>query len=145
MVYVDPTDFTQTRADQLAIWTELGSGQAGLDAFEKMQEQQSAEAPPAVRAEAEVAFALPKTGWEDFRSLPPLPDVPVVILMATKIDLPPDIKTVIGKQRLLHLTKWAVEVSDGTLLVTTRSGHYIQNSEPELVTWAIQRALHAFH
>jgi len=25
--------------------------------------------------------------------------------------------------------------------MTTRSGHYIHSSEPELVTWAIRRAL----
>lgn len=146
LVYVDPTDFTQTRADQLAIWTELGAGEAGMNAFEKAQTEQFAQqyagASPGVRAEAEVAILqLPRTGWEDFRSLPPLPDIPVVILMATKIDLPPDVKRVMGSQRLLHLTKWVTGVSDGALVVTTRSDHYIHSSEPELVTWAIRRTL----
>lgn len=146
LVFVDPTDFTQTRADQLAIWTELGPGEAGLNAFEKAQAEQFAQqyagASPGLRAEAEVAILqLPKSGWENFRSLPPLPDIPVVILMATKVDLPPDVKMAIGRQRLLHFTKWATDVPDGALVVTTRSGHYIHSSEPELVTWAIRRAL----
>jgi pimeloyl-ACP methyl ester carboxylesterase len=141
LVYVDPSDFTQTRADQLAIWTELGAGEAGMIATEKAQWQQFAEAPPAVRAEAQVAEQLYKNGWADFISLPPVPDVPVVILMATKVDMPPEVKAVFGKQRIMHFAKWAVDVSDGMLVMTGRSGHYIQQSEPELVTWAIRRAL----
>jgi hypothetical protein len=56
---------------------------------------------PAVGAEAEVAILqLPKTGFEDFRSLPPIPEVPVAILMATQSDMPPPVKLVYGKQRL---------------------------------------------
>lgn len=141
LVFVDPKDFTPTRAEQLAVWTELGAGEAGMNAMEKQMEQQFAESPPAIRAEAEVALQLERSGWEDFRALPPLPDVPVVILMATKIDLPPVVKLVVGKHRLFSLTRWAAEVADGTLVVTTRSGHYIHSSEPELVTWAIRRAL----
>jgi hypothetical protein len=84
---------------------------------------------------------LYKSGWADFSALPPVPDVPIVILMATKVDMPPEMKAAFGKQRLLHLAKWAADVSDGMLVVTSRSGHYIQQSEPELVTWAVRRAL----
>jgi pimeloyl-ACP methyl ester carboxylesterase len=146
LVFVDPTDFTQTRADMVALWTELGPGEAGLNAFEKSQAeqfpQQFAGKSPGLRAEAEVAILqLPKTGFEDFRSLPPLPDVPVVILMATQSDMPAPVKLVYGKQRLLHFAKLAVDVPDGLFVMTTRSGHYIHSSEPELVTWAIRRAL----
>jgi pimeloyl-ACP methyl ester carboxylesterase len=141
IVYVDPTDFTQTRADQVAIWTEIGPGEAGMNAMEQAQAQQIAEKAPAVRAELEVALALPKTGWEEFRSLPPVPDVPLVILMAAKVDMPPPVKMAFGRQRLDHFTKWAMEVTDAALVVTTRSGHYVQQDEPELVTWSIRRAL----
>jgi pimeloyl-ACP methyl ester carboxylesterase len=146
LVFVDPTDFTQTRADLVAIWTELGPGEAGLNAYEKDQAeqfaQQHAKDSPGARAEAEVAILqLPKTGFEDFRSLPPLPDFPVVILMATQSDMPPPVKLVYGKQRLLHFAKLAVDVPDGLFVMTTRSGHYIHSSEPALVTWAIRRVL----
>ena len=141
LVFVDPTDFTQTRADQLAIWTTLGSGEAGLEAFDKTVWGQFAEAHPAVRAEAEVAEQLTKGGWEDYRSLAPLPDIPVVILMGAKYDLPPEMLRVMGKQRMEHLAKLAVEVPNGALVVTNRSGHGIHHSEPELVTWAVKRTL----
>ena len=141
LVYVDPSDFTQTRADQLAIFTELGAGEAGMLAMEKSQEQQFAEAPPAVRGEWEISAQQAKNGWADFFSLPPVPDVPVVILMATKVDIPPALKIAIGKQRILHFAKLAADVSDGLFVVTSRSGHYIQQSEPELIIWAIRRAL----
>jgi len=141
LVYVDPTDFTQSRADQLAIWTELGSGEAGLAAFEKAVWGPLAEAPPAVRAEAEVPEQGTKSGWEEYRSLAPLPNVPVVILMGAKYDLPPEMLRVMGTQRLEHFAKLSVEVPNGALVLTNRSGHGIQHSEPELVTWAIKRAL----
>jgi pimeloyl-ACP methyl ester carboxylesterase len=141
LVFVDPTDFTQTRADQLAIWTALGSGEAGLKAFDESIWGRFAQAHPAVRAEAEVAEQAAKGGWEEFRSLPPLPNVPVVILMAGKSELPAEMKMVMGRQRMEHLMKLGTEVSDGTLVMTARSDHGIQFSEPELVTWAIKRVL----
>lgn len=84
---------------------------------------------------------LNKSGWADFRSLPPVPDVPVVVLMTTRMNLPPGMQEVAGKQRLEHLAGWAAEVSNGMFVLTTRSDHYIQNSEPELVIWAIRGAL----
>jgi pimeloyl-ACP methyl ester carboxylesterase len=143
LVFVDPTDFTQTRADQLAIWTELGSGEAGLNAFEKSIWGPLAQAPPAVRAEAEVAEQMAKSGWEEFRSLPALPNIPMVVLMAAKHDnIPREMKMVIGRQRMEHFMKLGSEVSDGALVITARSDHGIQFSEPELVTWAIKRVLH---
>lgn len=145
LVFVDPKDFTPTRAEQVAVWTELGPGEAGLNAQEKAMEQQFASAAPVVHAEAEVALQLDKSGWEDFRSLPPFPDVPVVILMAGKIDVPPPVKAIMGKHRVLSLLRLAAQVPDGTLVATTRSGHYIHSSEPELVVWAIRRALDSSH
>jgi hypothetical protein len=72
LVFVDSKDFTPTRAEQLAVWTELGPGEAGMNAQEKAMEQQFAGSAPAVRAEAEVALQLDRSGWEDFRSLPSL-------------------------------------------------------------------------
>ncbi len=141
LVFVDPKDFTLTRAEQVAVWTELGAGEAGLNASEQQMEQQFAQSSPAIRAEAQVALQLDRSGSEDFRSLPAFPDVPVVVLMAGKIDVPPAVKAVMGKHRLLSLIKWAAQVQDATLVVTTRSGHYIHSEEPELVTWAIRRTL----
>ena len=141
LVYVDPADFTQTRADQLAIWTEIGPGEAGMLAMEQAQSQQFEAASPAVRAEGQVLGQLMKSGWADFFSLPPVPDVPVVILMAAKVDMPPEMKAAFGKQRILHLAKWSADVSDGTFVMAGRSGHYIQQSEPDLIIWAIRRAL----
>lgn len=141
LVYVDPPDFTQTREDQMAMAKAMGAGEAEVNALFESMRQQFAGAPPAIRAEAEVSVHLNKSGWADFHSLPPVPDVPVVVLMTTRMNLPPEMKEVAGKQRLEHLAGWAGEASNGTFVLTTRSDHYIQNSEPELVIWAIRRAL----
>lgn len=61
--------------------------------------------------------------------------------MGAQYDLPPEMLMVMGKQRMEHLARLAIEVPNGALVITNRSGHGVQLSEPELVTWAIRRVL----
>ena len=45
------------------------------------------------------------------------------------------------EQRLDHFSKLAQRASKGTLVHTSKSGHFLHSTEPELVVWAIQRVL----
>ena len=45
------------------------------------------------------------------------------------------------EQRLDHFSKLAQRASKGTLVHTSKSGHFIHATEPELVVWAIERVL----
>jgi pimeloyl-ACP methyl ester carboxylesterase len=72
-----------------------------------------------------------------FKSLPPLPDVPVVVITSSYTG-----------EGEVTLSQWeelkgyhqnlSDEVSDGTHIIATKSGHYIQMDEPDLVIDAIQ-------
>ena len=47
------------------------------------------------------------------------------------------------EQRLDHFGALVERASNGTLVVTSMSGHFIHASEPELAAWAIRRVLSA--
>jgi hypothetical protein len=46
-------------------------------------------------------------------------------------------------QRVDHFGRLARAAKNATVLLTSKSGHFIQLSEPELVVWGIQRVLAA--
>jgi pimeloyl-ACP methyl ester carboxylesterase len=150
LVYEDPTDFTQTEADIVALWEKVGTqdGRAGL---RKMQEQIMAAAPAGLKAEYRELDRLERGGFAELRAGGDPPDVPVVILVAGKPQpLPPSV-TFPGdyarffqanlEQRLDHFSKLAQRATNGTLVHTSKSGHFLHSTEPELLVWAIQRVL----
>ena len=83
----------------------------------------------------------------------PFPDVPVVVLKATRYEPPPQqaLATFPGdfeawfharvERRSARQLGWVRAVTDGTFVATTRSGHYIQLDQPELVVWAVERVM----
>lgn len=150
LVYIDPTDFTQTEADILALWEKVGAkdGRGGL---RKMQEQIMASAPAGVKAEFRELDRMERGGFAELRAAGEPPDVPVVFLVAGKKQSLPPTVTFPGdydryfqvnlEQRLDHFSTLAQRASKGTLVHTSRSDHFFLTTEPDLVVWAIQRAL----
>lgn len=73
-----------------------------------------------------------------FKSLPSLPDVPVVVITSSFTG-----EGNVNKSQWEELKGYhqnlSEEVSDGTHIIATKSGHYIQMEEPKLVVDAIQR------
>ena len=150
LVYVDPSDFTQTEADILALWEKAGA-KDGREGLRKMQEQIMASAPAGVKAEFRELDRMERGGFVELRAAGDPPDVPVVFLVAGKPQPLPPTATFPGdydryfqanlEQRLDHFSKLAQRASKGTLVHTSKSGHFIHSTEPELVVWAIQRVL----
>ena len=64
LVYVDPTDFTQTDADMTAIWEKLGV-KDGPEALRKSSEQMVAALPTGVRAEQREIDRVMRSGFTD--------------------------------------------------------------------------------
>jgi pimeloyl-ACP methyl ester carboxylesterase len=159
LVFVDPAGFTQSVADQDEIFREIDVPN-GREQFNRsmLAWYRRPEVPEGVRAEAEAFAPLVVAGFPEFRSLPPLPDVPAVMLLAGKYEPPPDGASPVPggpeKDRLFH-TAWVrqrlAQMSAlvaagkpggrGSVVLTSASGHYIQSSEPGLVTWWIRWAL----
>jgi pimeloyl-ACP methyl ester carboxylesterase len=150
MIYVDPTDFTQTEADILALWEKAGA-KDGRDGLRKTQEQMMTSAPAGVKAEFRELDRMERGGFAALRAAGDPPDVPVVFLVAGKPQPLPPAATFPGdydrlflanlEQRLDHFSKLAQRASNGTLVHTSKSGHFMNLTEPDLVVWAIQRVL----
>ena len=153
LVYVDPTDFTQTDADMQAIWEKLGV-KDGREALRTFQAQAVASAPPGVKAEALEVDRMERAGFVDLRAAGDPPDVPTVILLAGKRQtLPPTLAFPGGnydgffqtllEQRRDHFGKLAERATKGTLVETSKSSHFIHLTEPETLVWAVQRVMAA--
>jgi pimeloyl-ACP methyl ester carboxylesterase len=150
LVYVDPTDFTQTEADMLSIWEKTGA-KDGRDGLWKLQEQMTASAPAGVKAEFRELNRMERGGFVELRAAGDAPDVPMVFLVAGKPQPLPPTATFPGdydrfsqaslEQRLDHFSRLAQRASTGTLVHTSRGGHFLHATEPDLVVWAIQRVL----
>jgi len=71
----------------------------------------------------------------------PVPDVPIAVLTSMKVDLSPQSvnQTEAGHEawRAMH-DEWFRQSHNGEHIVTTRSGHHIQDDEPQLVIDAIR-------
>jgi len=117
----------------------------------KMQEQIMAAAPAGVKAEFRELDRLERGGFAELRAAGDPPDVPVVFLVAGKPQPLPPTATFPGdyarfsqanlEQRLDHFSKLSQRASKGTLVHTSKSGHFLHSTEPELLVWAIQRVL----
>jgi pimeloyl-ACP methyl ester carboxylesterase len=150
LVYVDPTDFTQTDADMQAIWEKAGI-KDGRDLLRKTTAQVATALPDGVRAEAREMDRVERGGFAEFRAAGEAPDVPTVILLAGKSQPLPRGAAFPGdydrwfqvslEQRLDHFGRLARRASNGTLVLTSKSSHFIHASEPELLVWGIGRVL----
>jgi len=149
LVLVDPTDFTLTPEREMKeIFGPIGLTPADREAFFTELAARGAGAPKAVQDEIAVAHAATEHGYPDFRDRP-MPDVPVVILIAQRNTagfspehIPFDVQKLWRQNvqaRVASFTAWAATLSEVTVILTPNSAHYIQLSEPDLVRTAIER------
>lgn len=80
-----------------------------------------------------------ETSNAQVRSSAPLPDVPMVVLMAARghwpTDFPIDQAEVVRRELQLDLSR---RVPHGSLIVAEEGGHFIQNDQPDLVAGAVR-------
>ena len=156
MVYVDPKDSTATKAESLASFESIGGGVEGQKALKQLEEQffQGYVSSPGEKAEMKMALDMEEQSYEEFRHIQPVPDIPVIMLAATKyspmswvpkesqlsfdLDRYSDALTQWRLEKLIHITR---EVSEGTFVMTGNSGHAINTQEPDLLVWAVARAV----
>ncbi|MGH7696847.1 MAG: alpha/beta fold hydrolase, partial [Gemmatimonadaceae bacterium] len=151
IVYIDPTDWTQTRADMSALWQKAGVKDDD-DVMMKMLETMPG-VPPGILAEAKEVARLQKGGFAELRQGGDAPDVPTFVLLGGKRDPLPPGQPFPGDaavyfqagmaQRVDHFGRMVQQKTDGRLVLTSKSGHFVHSSEPELVVWAIRQALSA--
>jgi pimeloyl-ACP methyl ester carboxylesterase len=152
LVFVDPGPMvTFSLAERLAPFEAIGVGRPGFDAYWSRLGVVFERSPPAVRAEVDVFRGLVQLDSAD-RDLRPVPDVPVVVLIAAKylplpmLQLPFDARAHFEadvRHRIKILQEWALASPRGTLVVSNHSTHAVPREDPDLIVWAIRRVLSA--
>jgi pimeloyl-ACP methyl ester carboxylesterase len=151
LVFVDPTpDFTREADDLHDIFLPLGLGQKERDEMHASQKPDPA-TPKPILAEQAMASAMSDAGFPEIRALPPLRDIPAVVLVGTSdAEWPTSMSVSFDMHRWVRqwlsvrnasLQRFAASMKRGTFVETTTSSHQIQNSEPELVAWAVDRVM----
>jgi len=152
LVFVDPTpDFTRKSDDDLRdIFVPLGLGQKERDEMSALQKSDPA-TPKPILAEAAMSSAMSGAGFPEIGVLPPLPNIPVVVLVGdSDTEWPTSMPVSFDMHRWVRqwlsvrnasLRQFAGSLQRGTFVETTTSSHQIQNSEPGLIAWAIDRVL----
>jgi pimeloyl-ACP methyl ester carboxylesterase len=153
LVFVDPTpDFTRTSDDDVNdVFVPLGLGQKERDEMRALQKRPNPATPKPILAETAMASTMSAAGFPEIQGLPPLRDVPVVVLAGnsdtqwpTAIPVSFDMHRWVRQWlsvRNASLRRFAMGLARGTFVETTMSSHQIQNSEPGLIAWAIERVL----
>lgn len=151
LVYVDPATMV-TEEQQRALDESRG---LSADLFQQGRERmRQRELSPQLT----VINELMVTHYAEFHALPPVPDVPISVLMAGKInrrafgppvgDLARTCEPTVchaqwQKVKMEVASALVRDVTNGTFIHVTNSGHFIQREDPDLVVWAIRRVVDA--
>jgi pimeloyl-ACP methyl ester carboxylesterase len=149
IVYLDPTDITQSPADERALFESIGAGAAAFDEFYAFMERSAAGAPAAVRAEALSTLGIFRQEVAD-RGLPPVAPVPATVILAGKPPAVPQAGTpfdaakyahALYQLRLRRLRDWVRP--PGEFTIAENAGHFVHVQQPDLVIEAIRRFIPA--
>jgi pimeloyl-ACP methyl ester carboxylesterase len=108
-------------------------------AFRKLFEEKANSLQGAEAGETRESMRIQAAGAVE--GMKPLPDIPIAVLTSMKVD--PSAQTVNGTKqgheswREMH-EEWVRQSHNAEHVVTTRSGHHIQDDEPQLVLDAIR-------
>jgi pimeloyl-ACP methyl ester carboxylesterase len=149
LVYVDPTDLRTTESGRAYLRAQ---GYSDDDLARQKRERGAAAARfgDPNDGESTVIQTLGESDYAEFRTLPPLPDVPVSVLMSARFDAGlwtdrPCQPIVCHEQYTRFRSEWLREygtgVRDFTFATVTASGHAMPREDPDLVVWAIQRVV----
>jgi pimeloyl-ACP methyl ester carboxylesterase len=146
LVYIDPVDFTQTEADMQAIWRKAGLTN-GHDIFGTLGRDLPRGTAAALIDEAREIGRVDAGGFADLRKDGDPPDVPTLILLAGKEELdagfPAGNRQVYSAarlaQRVEHFGQLAARLTNGTVILSSKSGHFVHLFEPLLVEQGLER------
>jgi pimeloyl-ACP methyl ester carboxylesterase len=147
LVYIDPTDL-RSPAEEEAYYHEQGYiGEAMVE-----RKASLLRFPGADRGEFKVLVETVRGDFKEFRSLRPLPDVPMAMFMSASFDpiswrnspcAPAVCEEAIVKWRIKWLRDMMVGSTDATLTVATAVKHHMHVDDPGLIVSGIRRVLDA--
>jgi pimeloyl-ACP methyl ester carboxylesterase len=144
VLYLDPTDITQTTADEIAVFEAFGAGAAEHAAFDRMMETVMAAAPPALRAESAVVMSLLRSPLESRRLGEPPPVRTSIIISGRPAVMPPklpfDVKAYAAAAhaaRMRRMKSWAAH--GGIFEAPLSSSHMVHIDVADMVVAEIRR------
>jgi pimeloyl-ACP methyl ester carboxylesterase len=147
LVYIDPTDL-RSLAEEEAYYKEQGYvGDAMVE-----RKASLLRFPGADRGEFKAVVETIAGDFKDFRSLRPLPDVPMSVFMSASFDpiswakspcKPQVCEEAIVKWRIKWLRDMMIGSTDATLTIATSVPHHMHVADPELIMAGIRRVMAA--
>jgi pimeloyl-ACP methyl ester carboxylesterase len=147
LVYIDPTDM-RSLADEIEYYREQGYvGAAMVERKASLLRFRGAD-----RGEFKVLVDTVQSDFKDFRSLRPLPDVPMAVFMSASFDpvswrtspcTPRVCEEAVIKWRMKWLRDMMIGSSDATLTIATAVRHHMHVDDPDLIVSGIDRVLTA--
>ena len=152
LVFVDPTPDLRTSDDDVSeVFVPLGLGQKERDEMRALRQKPDPATPKSILTETAMSSAMSASGFPEIQALPPLRDIPVVVLAGNSdTEWPTSMPVSFDMHRWVRqwlsvrnasLRRFATSLARGTFVETTASSHRIQNSEPGLIALAIERVL----
>jgi pimeloyl-ACP methyl ester carboxylesterase len=155
LVYVDSTDPRSPEQNAAYLRASGYTDEGMLEFMDRRRQQMSAfvgSRTGRYRVEVEVIQAAERSGFAEFRALPPPPSVPAAILVSNRLDPqmwqgrpcePAACHEHWVRARVQALSILAPVGGETVVTLADRSGHEIQNDEPALVVSAIRRVVSA--
>ncbi|WP_170164490.1 alpha/beta fold hydrolase [Sinomicrobium pectinilyticum] len=154
LIFIDPTDFMLTAAEDKLVKANSSSAMGYRKLWTILLERMANEAslPDGVRNEMrrEKEASMPEF-FKEYTSLPPLPDIPVVVLIAYNRRIEPfEIETSkeldinirpwfagLDQFRVIHYSEMIKENNHSKVILLPGYSHGIHNQDPELVATCI--------
>lgn len=97
--------------------------------------------PPGLRAEYETIQQNIRTHYAEARGLRPTGGVPVAVVVAAPPGRLKPAGDVLMQLQIKHQSKWALDSSNGLLIVSGAVGHNVAKNDPRLVAQAVRHVL----
>lgn len=156
VVFVDPTDFNESWPDWQRLFSEIGPGEEGRLAFESELDRLYDQESPAVQREWKMIDQLRRRSFEPLRSLGSMMEMPVRVVLGTRVDPKPDVmelpswfsfeafQETFFAHRHQNFWRWIEVLPSCRVVTSTRSGHFVHQDEPELVLREIRELYHGW-
>jgi pimeloyl-ACP methyl ester carboxylesterase len=154
LVFVDPADFTETKADWNQLFRTIGVPEKRIDEMIYQRLYTSVKVDSlryATWSEGQVLTELRKTDFAELSRLP-VPQVPVYFFVGGKFEVPVDRRSKDFDHELFfhvknaaNMTRWArfIHTSNrgGALIYLTNSGHFVHRDDAAMVIGNIKMML----
>ncbi len=157
LVFVDPADFTETKADWNQIFRDIGVSEKQIDEMliKRLYKPSKVDSTHyAVWSEGQVLTDLRKSDFDELRSLP-IPQVPILFFVGGKLEVPVDRRSkdydherffeVKNSSNMLRWRRFIHASSEGAALIyLSNSGHFVHRDDAATVIGNIRMMLKTY-